>query len=47
MESDKDTFHVVIKLPFPRPNDFAEPPSVSLPLYFLSLFLSTALSHFA
>ncbi|CEG82687.1 hypothetical protein RMATCC62417_16725 [Rhizopus microsporus] len=28
MESDKDTFHVVIKLPFPRPNDFAEPPSI-------------------
>ncbi|CEI96693.1 hypothetical protein RMCBS344292_10850 [Rhizopus microsporus] len=28
MESDKDTFHVVIKLPFPRPNDFVEPPSI-------------------
>jgi len=26
---DKDTFHVVIRLPFKRPQGFVEPPSVN------------------
>lgn len=30
MESDQDTFHVVIRLPFKRPAGFIEPPAVSL-----------------
>lgn len=30
MDSDRDTFHVVIKLPFSRPDDFTEPPSVNI-----------------
>jgi hypothetical protein len=29
METEKDIFHVVIRLPFKRPAGFIEPPAVS------------------